>query len=559
MTEKEQELQKKIYELEKEVKRLNLVIQKDSKIKYGLRWLDVPEGFEKDSENKIPILEEVKERAIKNDDGKPTHILIEGDNYHALKCLNYTHKGKVDVIYIDPPYNTGKEFVYKDKRFLDQFPNGQTIDANHPLRHSAWLSFMSKRLELAKELLSEKGVIFISIDDNEQANLKLLCDQIFGENNFVGDVIWKRKRGRDNSARWLSKSHEYCLLFAKNKENVNFNNLDLDEETIKAYKNPDNDSRGVYRMLGCWARGTQGGVKYEFTSKSGKYFSERLWLFSKENLKKMDDDNKLIFKGDNVYRKMFITENSGKIPETLWDDVSNAANASDEIKQMFGNIVFESPKPIPYIRRMLQISTTESSIILDFFAGSGTTLHATMELNKDGGNRQCILVQENYNNICSEITYERNRRVMQGYKDLKGENIPGLGNSLKYYKTAFVGENDAEHATDADKILLSQKAGCLLSLAEDTLEEYITTDCFQIFGDDKGKFTGVYFSGKTDMLDEFVSKLEILRDMCSSNKVNAYFFSWGSGEEFESEFKDTERILIKSIPEPILRIYRALN
>lgn len=163
----------KIRELEKEVKKLNTQIIKEDR--YGLNWIDCPEAFETETEDKIPIIEEVKDKAITNEDGKPTHILIEGDNYHALTCLNYTHKGKIDVIYIDPPYNTGNDgFTYKDKRFLKEYPNGQLVPKDHPLRHSYWLSFMSKRLKLAKELLSDKGVIFISIDDNEAAQLKLL-------------------------------------------------------------------------------------------------------------------------------------------------------------------------------------------------------------------------------------------------------------------------------------------------------------------------------------------------------------------------------------------------
>ena len=254
--------------------------------------------------------------------------------------------------------------------------------------------------------------------------MKKICDEIFGEQNFVADIIWKRKRGRDNSARWFSKAHEYCLLFAKNKEKFNTGYLELDEETKSAYKNPDNDPRGNYRMLGCWARGTQGGVKYDFTTKDGTYFKERLWLFSKDNLKKLDDDDKLIIRGDNIYRKMFIYENKGKIPETLWDDVSNAANASDEIKRLFDEIVFDTPKPTPYIKRMIEIASSTDSLILDFFSGSATTANAVLTQNMfDGGKRKFICVQlpeataedseankAGYKNIC-EIGKERIRRA----------------------------------------------------------------------------------------------------------------------------------------------------
>jgi len=283
---------------------------------------------------------------------------------------------------------------------------------------------------LSKNLLSRDGSIFISIDDNEVQNLRKICDEIFGESNFVAQIVWKRKRGRDNSAKWFSKSHEYLLLYAKNKDCFKTNNLELDDETKNAYKNPDDDPRGKYRMLGCWARGTQGGVKYDFTTKTGQYFSERLWLMSKDNLKKLDDDDKLIIRGDNIYRKMFIYENKGKIPETLWLDVSNAANASDEIKKIFDEIVFDTPKPVPYIAEMLKIASSKDDIILDFYSGSATTANAVMQQNADdGGHRKFIMVQlpesitnnENaikmgFNNIC-DIGKERIRKA--------GNNING--------------------------------------------------------------------------------------------------------------------------------------
>lgn len=365
------------------------------------------------------------------------NLYIEGDNLEVLKLLHETYLGKIKMIYIDPPYNTGNDFVYADdfKQNSEEYltNSGQYDNAGNQLVqntenngrfHTDWLNMIYPRLKLAKALLCEDGVIFISIDDKEQDNLKKVCDEIFGPQNFIADIIWKRKRGRDNSARWFSKAHEYCLVYAKNKELYNTGYLELDEETKKAYKNPDNDTRGDYRMLGCWARGTQGGVRYDFTTKDGQYFKERLWLFSKENLEKLDRDNKLIIRGDNIYRKMFIYENKGKIPETLWDDVSNAANASDEIKKTFNGIVFDTPKPTPYIKRMIQLSTSCDDIILDFFSGSATTANAVLDLNiEDGGNRKFIMIQlpesisansnaqkSGYSNIC-EIGKERIRRV----------------------------------------------------------------------------------------------------------------------------------------------------
>ena len=208
-------------QLENEIARLNKKIAKYEAIdlkqnNYGLVFLDVPEAFDDDVENKLPILEEVPKLAINSKDGKPIHLLIEGDNYHVLTCLNYTHKGKVDVIYIDPPYNTGSDgFKYKDKRILDKYPDGTEVPIDHPLRHSYWLSFMRKRLELARDILSDTGVIFISIDDNEFAQLKLVCDDIFTENNFVGIFTWTRKKKGSHLSNEIRKMTEYVIAYRK--------------------------------------------------------------------------------------------------------------------------------------------------------------------------------------------------------------------------------------------------------------------------------------------------------------------------------------------------------
>ena len=376
------------------------------------------------------------------DFGHTENLYVEGDNLEVLKLLQETYLGRVKMIYIDPPYNTGNDFVYSDNfaESMDEYliHSGQLDDEGNRLFqnterngrfHTDWLNMMYPRLKLARNLLSEDGVIYISIDETEHDNLRKVCDEVFGADNFVADIIWKRKRGRDNSARWFSRAHEYCLLYAKDKELFETGYLPLDEETKKSYKNPDNDPRGDYRMLGCWARGTQGGVRYDFTTKDGQYFPERLWLFSKENLSRLDAEDKLVIRGDNIYRKMFLFENKGKIPETLWDDVSNAANASDEIKKLFDGIVFDTPKPTPYIKRMLELSTKKDSVILDFFSGSATTANAVMTLNaEDGGSRKYILVQvpettagnsnaakAGYTNIC-EIGKERIRRAAENIR-----------------------------------------------------------------------------------------------------------------------------------------------
>lgn len=429
------------------LKNLSLIEYELTKKKYGLVWEEHEERVDEELKTQIPTFEEIEEKEIVSNESDKFNFLLEGDNLHSLYLLEKTHKEKIDFIYIDPPYNTGnKDFVYDDCM----------IDREDGFSHSKWLSFMEKRLNIAKKLLKENGVIFISIDDYEQAPLKMLCDDIFGEDNFIANIVWKRKRGRDNSARWFSKAHEYCLVYSKNKNLFDVNKVAVSEDsnTRKAYKNPDNDPRGDYRKLGCWARGTQGGVKYDFTMNDGYYFPERLWLMSKENLKKLDDENKLVRVGDKLYRKFFITEHKGQVPETIWDDVSNSANASDMIKKMFnGNIIFDTAKPVEYIKKMIQIGCQKDATILDFFAGSGTTGQAVIELNnEDKGNRKFILCTNNENNICEKITYERIKKIINGY-----ENHKSIPSNIKYYKTAYVPRLNNDEENIQDNLLVNIK------------------------------------------------------------------------------------------------------
>ena len=382
------------------------------------------------------------------------NVFIEAENLEALKILQKSYAGSVKMIYIDPPYNTGSDsFIYPDKfsESREEYARrvGDTDDAGYLKRdgvfqgawrkngkdsghyHSNWLSMMLPRLHLAKTLLREDGVIFISIDDNEQAQLKLLCDEVFGAENFVSQISWHRKRGKDNSAPNLSRVHEYLFVYAKNIGNLRFNKLEIEAETLKAYKNPDNDERGDYRVLGLWARGNQGGSRYEYTTLNGRFYSEREWLVGLENMKKLDEEKRLIENGDKLYRKLFLSEVAGSVPETIWLDTSNTANAADELKKIFDKkAYFDTPKPIPYLLRMAKLATNSDDLILDFFSGSGTTAHAVMQLNaEDGGNRRFICVQlpeetdeksearkAGFNTI-AEIAKERIRRAGRQISD----------------------------------------------------------------------------------------------------------------------------------------------
>ena len=560
MTEQEQEYLRQIHELEQQVLRLQTEIKKNSETQYGLRWMDVPEAFEDKAEDAVPILEEVKEKAITSEDGKPTHILIEGDNYHALTCLNYTHKGAIDVIYIDPPYNTGSDgFIYKDKRVLDKFPDGTTVPTDHPLRHSYWLSFMHKRLQLAKNLLSKRGVIFISIDDNEQANLKLLCDQVFGEKNIVASFCVIRAEG-GGMAKQIIKGHDYCYVYAK-------------DISIFTPLGKPKDIRGkIIEREGIRYWIQEDWLRKEFGKYGNCHYEELLEYKSIEQKKAIDEGLKtgeyvLIPKSNGMHiigKLRRIDQDSSKFYSILKHLNKDGVN---ELKDML--IPFDYPKPLSLIHELIQGTTlfNPHSTILDFFAGSGTTMHATMQLNEeDGGHRQCILVTNNENQICEKVTYERNRRVMQGYTNAKGEEVAGLGNSLKYYRTAFVGNHDIAHINDADKVALTQKAGCLLALGENTLEEISTATTYQIFQLRQGdrpangfEYTAIYFSGNLMHFADFRHEIEAIQQSNPLARIAVYVFTWGDPSIFENEFDDLTGITIKPIPQPILEIYQNIH
>ena len=573
----EQEYLQKIHELEKQVLRLQTELKKNSETQYGLRWMDVPEAFEAEAENAIPTLEEVPDKAISNDDGKPTHILIEGDNFHALTCLNYTHKGTIDVIYIDPPYNTGSDgFVYKDKRVLDKFPDGTTMPTDHPLRHSYWLSFMHKRLELAKNLLSDRGVIFISIDDNEQANLKLLCDLVFGEKNFVGNVIWEKTDSPRMDVKGFTVRHDYILVYAKS----DFVLKRIFPNEVPGHYNKVDDSGKRYYLKPLRLMGghKSDSLYYGIKAPDGtiifpqeKNGEKGCWRWS---LSKYNEEIERIewIKGKNGWSANFriYADNLTPIPvNTIWNfkKVGSTRTAKNELENIVRQNIFSYPKPSSLISFIEQIATNKSSTILDFFAGSGTTMHATMQLNEeDGGHRQCILVQQNENNICEAVTYERNKRVMQGYTNAKGESVAGLGNSMKYYRTAFVGEHKITDITDADKVALTQKAGCLLALGENTLEEIKTAKSYQIFQLRKGDkptndfgYTAVYFSGNLLQFADFRREIEQIQAANPLTRIAVYVFTWGDPSIFENEFDDLSGITIKPIPQPILEIYQNIH
>lgn len=388
------------------------------------------------------------------------NLYIEGDNLEVLKLLQETYLGKVKMIYIDPPYNTGNDFVYEDdfaQSAADYMGNsGQYDEAGNRMVtnaesngrfHTDWLNMIYPRLRLAKDLLAEDGVIFISIDDNEEVNVKKICDEIFGTDNFLATFVWQKKYGPANDAKGVSATHEYILLYGKCAEKWAPGLLERNEEQLKAYKNPDNDPRGVWRASDLSARTYSASCDYIITGPTGLKFSpppSRSWIVSKENYEKMLADDRITFGADGTGRPMqkkFITEVKGGItPETWLPREKGGDNkiARYELKDIFPENLFDTPKPSKLILHLSKIAgMSPDSIILDFFSGSATTAHAVMQLNaEDGGHRKFIMVQlpeacdekseafkAGYKNIC-EIGKERIRRAGRKIKEDAGLTAP---------------------------------------------------------------------------------------------------------------------------------------
>lgn len=552
--------------------------------KYGLVWEDKPEDVEERLREQLPVLREVKDKAILSDEpDAPNHILIEGDNLEALTALSYTHEGKIDVIYIDPPYNTGnKDFVYNDL----------FVDMEDGYRHSKWLSFMNKRLKIAKKLLSPNGVIFISVDDNELAQLRLLLDELFrGKSLDRGTLIWEN-RGSTKGFSKIVKNHEYILAFSNNPDavkslyNKNFPaNGDLIEERLQIKRSPKNPlcqikfPKGLpirdiedVRFEGHVGNGTnridiisgdmlfQGGklqndvvleASFPYRNQTEKYF-------------KALETGELVFdtKGQQWLEVFFSKtgvphyskERGFTILSSLLDDVPNSGFS--DLKALQLETKFSNPKPVALIHKLLSHFSTDNYAILDFFAGSGTTLHATMQLNaEDGGHRRCILVTNNENNICEEVTYERNKRVINGYTTPKGVEVEGLkANTLRYYSMDYIPRD----RTQKNMRDLVAAATDLLCIKEDLYDEQKTFGRFKLkpqlaryFNNNRKHMLIVY---REELIDEIAEEIKNLDFV--GKRLKIYVFSPGR-YAFNDNFRDVEdKVELVALPAAIYDAYQ---
>lgn len=629
---------------------INLV---NTKKKYGLVWEDKPEELEEQLRKYLPVLTEVPEKRIfgkelperkattptlfdnqenqtypKNhsSDNYPNHILIEGDNLHALTALTFTHEGKIDVIYIDPPYNTGKEneFRYNDKWILK----------DDPFRHSSWLSFITKRLLIAKRLLSESGVMIIHIDENEFDALNLLLEtEIFRETNSLGQIIWNKQNPKGD-AKEVATMHEYLLVYAKDKEA--FKSLDNAllrpkpnaqkilskakrlfakigkteipeeiKEVIKPFNFPREklkdfeikyDLELVNKEFQSWLsrQDFSGGEKaYKFIDIKGKVYQSvsmawpnkeiapddywiplihpdtaqpcplpsRGWRNPSKTMEKLLEKDLILFGIDETTqprRKYLLEENMYENTPSIYN---NGASDDDLFNDL--GISFPYPKPVEVASYFLKNIHPNPKIVLDFFAGSGTTLHATMQLNaEDGGNRKCILVTNNENNICEEVTYERNKRVIKGYPNTKGVAVEGLeNNNLRYYKcdpATFVKSNKLEH----NRRELTRTSTALLCIKEDiyhsiTQESGFVENQCNIFTDRNGRYMiVVYYNRKPLPVYEHIIKfIQSVQD--AKELIKVYAFS----PELETIVGDlievADKIEAVPLPDAIYNAFRA--
>ncbi len=420
--------------------------------KFGLVWEEHEERVDIDMLTKIPVFTEDKSRELSLKPSEGMNFLIEGDNLHSLYLLEKTHAGSIPIILIDPPYNTKqKGFIYNDT----------IVNSDDSFRHSKWTSFMEKRLKIAKRLMKDDGIIFINIDDNEHAVLKLLCDSIFDESNFLGTITWEKRTKAQNTqtAKYMLQSKtEYILVYKNKQSKVQFK---LEQSETITYD--QEDEKGKYRIAPVGemsVSGMRGRESMVFPILGINPKEGNQWKIGVDKVKHFEDRGDLFVENERVYMKIRPTDEDGVKYIPFWshffdkDTYGTAENGKTELNNILGtkHHGFETVKPVRLIQKLLSHVVVEGSdkvVVLDFFAGSGTTGHAVLAQNaEDGVNRNFILCTNNENGICEKITYNRLKNVITGYENLKGESVEGLPANLKYYKTDFIPRSPQEEGLE---------------------------------------------------------------------------------------------------------------
>lgn len=547
--------------------------------RFGLVWEPKEEQVVKDCETKLPILREVEARAIsKADEDSPTNLLIEGDNFHSLTTLNYTHAGKIDVIYIDPPYNTGA----RDWRY-----NNDYVDSTDNYRHSKWLSLMDNRLRLTKNLLKPTGIIVVTIDDYEIATLRLLMDDIFGAENHLGTAVIRNNPSGRSTVKGFSINHEYALFYS-NTDSATLGRLPHSDVQKSRYS--EKDENGFYE----WENFRKNGTDSDRSARPKQFYPiavnkksltlrvpsiswndeqksydllesmtedeellfpvrnglEKVWKFGLERFTS-NIDEMLVKKtkdGYEIYRKKYLND-VGSLPRTWWDKPSYSArdNGTRKLAEVLGvKSVFDFPKAPEAVRDAISVANLpKDGIVLDFFAGSGTTGQAVIELNaEDGGTRQFILCTNNENNIAEEVTYQRIRNVINGYG-----KTAGISANLRYMKTDFVETQGLSGLTDKDRLDITKEMGAMIALKENSFEQVEQTSHWQTY-ENATQVTAIYYREDKTKIDEYIDRLN-----AQDKPVKLYVFGWGknAGAEYASA-----KISVEDIPEPLIEVYKEI-
>ncbi len=541
---------------------INELKQLSKRKKYGLVWEDKPEDVVEQCKSELPVLKEVRNKAISKNKSGAQNIIIEGDNYHALSVLNYTHQGKIDVIYIDPPYNTGA----KDWKY-----NNDYVDINDGYRHSKWLSMMSSRLRLAKNLLKKNGVLICAIDENELAHLGVLLEEIFINKQITPVTVVHNPSGIQGKN--FSNNNEFLyFVYDGKKKSIALEERDDDAADVRPFINgAKGNSKGYLRESGnnsfypilvqdnrvigfgdvCdinfhpGSRVIKKGEVSEVYPVDGDGI-ERKWLFSRNSVEEII--NELSVKINSKTKEPQIIRTKNRINyKTVWTSSKfNAKKYGTELVKHLLNKDFPFPKSVFAVREALKaVIHPQDALILDFFAGSGTTGHAVALMNKeDGGQRRFILCTNNEGNIATEITYPRIKAVIEGHKSLP--EITNVPSNLRYYKTSFVGAGP----TDKNKVSLTKQAVEMLCLKENIFDPIKETDEIKIYNN-QGKYLGVALSeDDIPLLKKEIKKL--------GGEWSVYVFSL-TDDNYEDEFADlSDLVSVTPIPEAILRVYRRI-
>ncbi len=542
---------------------INEILKLKKRKKYGLVWDDKPEDVVEQCKKEFPVLEEIKNKEIINNVNEPINLLIEGDNYHVLSVLNYTHRKKVDIIYIDPPYNTGA----KDWKY-----NNNYVDEEDPYRHSKWLSMMKNRLSISKSLLTKNGVLICTIDKHEQSRLQLLLEEIFIGYEIVCITIIHNPAGTQGNN--FSYTNEYAFfVYPKNGKHIadeiredtfdqrNLRDVTGEDSLRKAGKNcffpiiiknnkvldfGDVCKESYHPQVNIKRK--DGSIEIYPIDPEG---IERKWRFARNTIENIKSELVVKYiKKRNVWdiqRKKNIFKY-----KTVWTDSKFFANnqGTQLLNKILSKNNFPYPKSLYAVMECIKavIHNKKDALILDYFAGSGTTGHAVLELNKkDSGSRRFILCTNNENKIATSVTHPRISKVIKGYKNPKNsKKIKGLGGNLKYFKTIFVPSD----ATDKNKVILTQKATEMLCIKEDTFEMIKNNNQYKIFRN-KDRYTGIIFNHQE--IEKFKKEIALIE-----GKFNLYIFSLGD-DDFNEEFEDMKKkVKISPLPEAILRVYKSI-